>query len=101
MKSQKASGGGSGDVDVNNRVTHFKIFQDCRAAIKLQAFASLIFSYLGLAFELPARRVRWDGERAGSGRSLGVSGSLIWCSVQWCGKGKTEFCRHTECSGGS
>jgi hypothetical protein len=62
-----------GDIHIDYPVAHFKILEDCRAAIEEEALAALIFRHLGFLLQLPSRGVRGNGERR---RSLRIGRGL-------------------------
>src|SRR5262249_38274763 len=63
IESEEATDGRCRDVDVNNTVTHLEVLKDRGAAVDEQAFAALIFCGLGIPLQIPAGRVRRNGER--------------------------------------
>ena len=61
LKAEKTAVCRGCDIDINNPVAHFKVFQNRRCPIQQEALAALIFSHLGV-LQVPARRVRRHGE---------------------------------------
>jgi hypothetical protein len=70
LDPEKPAAGGSCDINVNHSVVQFKIVQGRRPTVQKDGFAALIFNYLGLSFQIPARGVWGNGERL---RCLGMS----------------------------
>jgi hypothetical protein len=63
LNTEKTAVRGSGDIYIDNAVPRFIVLQKCGYPIQQEAFAALVFGWLGLSFQIPARRICWDRER--------------------------------------
>jgi hypothetical protein len=63
LNSEKTALRGRGHVHIDYAISHFKIFHARRSAVELDALAALMFRYLGLSFETPARGVCGNSDR--------------------------------------
>ncbi len=63
LNPEKPAASRGSDIHIDKAVAHFKVVQGRRSTIKQETLAALIFRYLGLSFQGPARRVCGNGER--------------------------------------
>src|SRR5213083_2249353 len=62
LNTEKPAAGGGSDIHINNAVAHLIVFQRRRSTIEEEGLAALIFHSPGLSFQIPAPRVRGNGE---------------------------------------